>query len=183
MKATIRWVRAHADEYGLDGKAVGAWGASAGGHLVALLATTNGVDDLEGNTGGEALRGYSSDVQAVVDFFDPIHLPRLRGATIAEWMVEDLLGGPIAERLALAELASPELHVSPATVPLLIAHGDEDPTVPLEQSTGFQARLQQSGADSTLHVIAGAGHGGDAFHTRELREKIVAFFARHLKSS
>jgi acetyl esterase/lipase len=182
VKATIRWVRAHADEYGFDPNAIGAWGGSAGGHLVALLATTNGNAELEGDTGGEALRGHSSDVQAVVDFFGPTHLPRLRGSAPGiEWMVEGLLGGPIAERLTLAELASPELHVSPETAPLLIVHGAEDPTVPLGQSTGFQARLQQAGADSTLRVISGAGHGGDSFLAPELREEIVAFFARHLK--
>ena len=36
-KAAIRWLRAHAQEYGIDPKRVGVWGASAGGHLVALL--------------------------------------------------------------------------------------------------------------------------------------------------
>ena len=66
---------------------------------------------------------------------------------------------------------------------LLIVHGGEDPTVPLEQSTAFQARLLRAGADSTLHVIASAGHGGDAFLAPELRAKIGAFFALHLKRS
>lgn len=184
VKATIRWVRAHADEYGFDATAVGALGGSAGGHLVALLATTNGKAVLEGDTGGEGLRGYSSDVQAVVDFFGPAHLPRLFGASRSvDWMLEDLLGGPLAEHLALAELASPELHVSSETAPLLIVHGEEDSTVPVEQSTSFQARLRQAGADSTLHVLPGAGHGGDGFFQPELREKIIAFLARHLKRS
>ena len=181
VKATIRWVRANADRYGFDATAIGAWGASAGGHLVALLATTGGMAELEGDVGGEALRGYSSDVQAVVDYFGPSHLSRLgHNAGIVEWLVEELVGGPLAEREALAELASPELHVSAKTAPLLIVHGEKDPTVPLEQSVTFQAKLQAAGADSTLHVIAGAGHGGEEFRTPEMRERVGAFFDRHL---
>ncbi len=35
----IRWLRAHAGEYGLDPTRFGAWGGSAGGHLAALLGT------------------------------------------------------------------------------------------------------------------------------------------------
>ena len=80
----------------------------------------------------------------------------------------------------MAALASPELHVSPKTAPLLIVHGDRDPTVPLEESTAFHARLQAAGADSTLHVVAGAGHGGDAFLAPEMLELVGAFFDRHL---
>ena len=64
--------------------------------------------------------------------------------------------------------------------PLLIVHGDRDPTVPLEQSTTFHARLQAAGADSTLHVVAGAGHGGEEFRTPEMHERVAAFFDRHL---
>ncbi len=192
VKATIRWVRANADRYGFDATAIGAWGGSAGGHLVALLATTGGMAELEGDIGGDALRGHSSDVQAVVDYFGPTHLARMSGNVRSilarmsgnvrsiEWMVEDLLDGPLAEREALAELASPELHVSPKTAPLLIVHGEKDPTVPLEQSTTFHARLQAAGADSTLHVVGGAGHGGEEFRTPEMLERVAAFFDRHL---
>ena len=181
VKATIRWVRANADRYGFEATAIGAWGGSAGGHLVALLATTGGMAELEGDIGGDALRSHSSDVQAVVDYFGPAHLARLGGSVRSvEWMVEELLGGPIAEREALAELASPELHVSAKTAPLLIVHGDKDPTVPLEQSTTFHARLQAAGADATLHVVVGAGHGGEEFRTPEMHERVGAFFDRHL---
>src|SRR5688572_25088346 len=51
VKAAVRWLRAHAAEYGVDPDAIGAIGGSAGAHLVALLGTSAGVDDLEG-TGG-----------------------------------------------------------------------------------------------------------------------------------
>ncbi len=52
--------------------------------------------------------------------------------------------------------------------------------MPLQQSTDFHAKLADAGADSTLHVIPGGGHGGDEFVTEEMHEKIVAFFGRHL---
>jgi len=50
-KAAIRWLRAHAGKYHLDAGHIGAWGASAGGHLVALLGTSGGVKELEGQGG------------------------------------------------------------------------------------------------------------------------------------
>src|SRR5262249_14303131 len=40
-KAAVRWLRGHAKEYNLDADRFGAWGASAGGHLVTLLGTTD----------------------------------------------------------------------------------------------------------------------------------------------
>jgi acetyl esterase/lipase len=67
-KAAIRWLRAHAAEYRLDPKHIGVWGSSAGGHLVALMGTSNGVADLEGQLGHPE---QSSDIQAVVDWFGP----------------------------------------------------------------------------------------------------------------
>ena len=48
-KAAIRWLRAHAGKYGIDPRRVAVWGSSAGGHLVALLGTSGGVEELEGN--------------------------------------------------------------------------------------------------------------------------------------
>jgi acetyl esterase/lipase len=67
-KAAIRWLRANAGKYHLDPDHVGAWGASAGGHLVALLGTTGAVKELEGKDGN---LDRSSRVQAVVDLSAP----------------------------------------------------------------------------------------------------------------
>lgn len=63
VKAAVRWMRASASVYGIDPSAIGAMGGSAGAHLVAMLATSAGVDELEGSGGNSAV---SSQVQAVV---------------------------------------------------------------------------------------------------------------------
>ena len=65
-KAAVRWLRANAQKYNLDRDKFAAWGASAGGHLVALLGTSGGVADLEGNVNDLK---ESSRVQAVVDWY------------------------------------------------------------------------------------------------------------------
>src|SRR6478735_6341186 len=66
LKAAVRYLREYADELNIDPDRFGAWGESAGGHLVALLGLTGNRDDLEGGLGAQ---GHSSGVSAVVDFY------------------------------------------------------------------------------------------------------------------
>lgn len=73
-KAAVRWLRAHAATYRLDPNHFVAWGASAGGHLAAMLGTTGNIRDFDV---GENLT-FSSQVEAVADFFGPSDLTRLR---------------------------------------------------------------------------------------------------------
>src|SRR5208337_3078994 len=73
-KTAVRWLRANAAKYDLDPEHVGVWGASAGGHLVALLGTTGNVKELEG-TGGNL--DQSSRVQCVVNWFGPSDMARM----------------------------------------------------------------------------------------------------------
>lgn len=46
VKAAVRWLRANAETYGIDPDNFAAWGASAGGNLVAMLGTTGDVEEL-----------------------------------------------------------------------------------------------------------------------------------------
>ena len=82
-KAAIRWLRANAAKYHLDPDHIGVWGASAGGHLVAMLGTTGGVKELEG-TGGNL--DQSSRVQCVVDWFGPTDLATMGTASGQAWL-------------------------------------------------------------------------------------------------
>ena len=77
VKAALRWIRAHAGEYGLDPNRVAILGPSAGGHLAALAGTSGGAWPLEGATPATWPEA-SSDVQAVVDYFGPTALTGYR---------------------------------------------------------------------------------------------------------
>jgi len=180
-KAAIRWLRAHAAEYGIDPDRIGAWGSSAGGHLAALLGTSGGVEELEG-TVGDCL-GVSSRVQAVCDFFGPIDLLTLVDPTgeidlgTAQSPVGRLLGGPLAEHIELAKLASPAVHVDATDPPFLIVHGDADEIVPWAQSVTFHRILANAGVDASLYMVGLAGHGGFA---PSVYVPVRAFFDRVL---
>ena len=170
-KAAVRWLRANAGKYGLDPKRIGAWGSSAGGHLAALLGTSGGVADLEGDL-GHADR--SSRVQAVVDFCGP--------ADFLAWKVKRspemaLFGGTIERKKELARAASPALHATADDPPFFIVHGKKDRTVPARQSRLLDAALRKAKANSTLLILDDLGHGLMNPDTQALA---LLFFEMHL---
>ena len=106
-KAAIRWLRAHASDYHIDPKHIGVWGASAGGHLVALLGTTGNIKDFD--VGGNL--DQSSDVQCVVDWFGPTDFLKWGDSSDIKLdnptsPVAKLLGGTVTTRLDLARSAA-----------------------------------------------------------------------------
>ncbi|MBA4064989.1 MAG: lipase [Isosphaera sp.] len=187
-KAAVRLLRANAKKYNLNPDAFGAWGSSAGGHLVALLGTAGEVKELEGKVGDHA--GVSSKVQCVVDFYGPTELATMGKQSGPNSKIDHddpkspesrLIGGPIKENKAKADKASPLTHASKGSPPFLFLHGDADPLVPLAQSESLHAALKKLGVESELVVLKGAGHGGAAFGSPESRDTITAFLDKHLK--
>lgn len=177
-KAAIRWLRAHAREYGIDPDRVGAWGESAGGYLVALLGTSGAVKDLEGDEGNP---DESSRVQAVVDFYGPTDFSQLKAGRLGPNSPESrLLGGAIDKNPDRARRANPIAYIGPDTPPFLICHGDKDGTVSLSQSQLLYDALQGAKVPSELVVVKGAGHG---FRSREIDGKVRTFFEKYLKGA
>jgi acetyl esterase/lipase len=177
-KAAIRWLRANAGKYGLDPDHIGVWGASAGGHLVAMLGTTGSVKDLEGKRGN---LDQSSRVQCVVDWFGPSDLLSMGGGHNNPNSPESrLIGGPVQENPEKARKASPVTYVSKDSAPFLIMHGDQDNTVPPGQSEVLAEALTKAGVEVKLVVVEGNGHGGPGFGSPENRKRIEDFFAKHL---
>lgn len=178
-KAAVRWLRAHADEYRIDPKRVGAFGASAGGHLVALLGTAGDVKELEGD-GPHA--DQSSRVQAVVDWFGPTDFTRMGGSHDNPDAPEArLIGGPVQEKKAEAARANPITYVTEDDPPFLIMHGEDDATVPIGQSELLEERLKKADVPVTFVRIPGAGHGGPGFNTPEVRKEVESFLRKHLE--
>jgi len=174
-KAAVRWLRANADKYGLDKTKFGAWGGSAGGHLVALLGTSGGVKELEGKLGNA---GESSRVQAVCDFYGPIDFESTSlGSASGKDAIAFLLGGPVETKRDLAAMANPIKYIDRADPPFLICHGDKDVVVPDIQSKMLNEALQKAGVSSELVIVPGGSHGnlGSGATT-----KAVAFFKKTL---
>lgn len=161
-KAAVRWLRANAEQYGFDTNRFVAWGASAGGHLVALLGTSGGVAELEGTVNNLKT---SSRVQAVVDWFGPtdfLHIGEPESDlkhNAPDSPEAKLIGAPLLENKDLAAKASPITYVSKDAPPFLIMHGDKDRTVPFDQSERFYEALKKVGVDATFVPMKGAGHG------------------------
>jgi acetyl esterase/lipase len=182
-KAAIRWLRAHAAEYGYKPEMVAAWGASAGGHLVALLAVTGEVKDFEVG----AHLGQSSAIQCGIDWFGPADFPgydaNLPTATVQrenpDSVLAQLFGGPVSQKLELAKRASPVTWVTKQSAPLLILQGTDDPLVPLDQSERLAKKYREAGATVVLEVIEGAGHGGPQFTTVERLKLMFEFLTKY----
>jgi acetyl esterase/lipase len=186
VKGAVRYLRSHADEFALDASRFAAFGSSAGGHLTTLLATSGGVAELEGTTGGNL--DESSTIQTAIDYFGPTDIVNMTldiatppgGASHdAPTSPESKLIGfsdpgegigvlrenltnpasPFPEKAALATLINPITHLDANDPPIFIAHGDQDTTVPFKQSQRLADALEAVDIEHVFRTVVGAGHG------------------------
>ena len=170
LKAAVRYLREIAEDLGVDPERFGAWGESAGGHLVALLGLTGTREDLHGGLGPQ---GHSSRISAVVDFYgvaslvdvppmntpDGLFPPALTAAVPAGMPLQPeymLVGG--SDDPALLAAASPVSYVTADAAPFLLIHGDSDGLVPHSQTDLLAAALADAGVEHEVVTIKGGDH-------------------------
>lgn len=160
VKAGIRWLRAHADEYGYDAEAIAAWGASAGGHLALLAGVVENVADLGDAYAGELGRtvapGESGAVQAVVSWYGVADIEL--AADGGDGLMALLMGGPYSEYPERYNQASPVAHVTGESPPTLLMHGREDEVVSVEQSRRLFDALADAGVDAVRYELHDLNH-------------------------
>jgi acetyl esterase/lipase len=144
----VRWVRAHATEYGIGPRRIGIIGSSAGGHLSALLAVHFDAGRADAP---DPVDRQSSRPDAVVLCYPAIHLPSW------EKNLDTLLGKDYTKELRLHYCA--ELHVRRDSPPCFLFHTFEDPLVPVNQSMLFAEALRDKNVPFELHVYQKGGHG------------------------
>lgn len=176
-KCAVRFLRAHASDYGIDPSRIGVMGGSAGGHLAALVGLTDGESSLEGNGGWST---FSSKVSAVADLYGVSDLPGLVQAHKLNPAVEKLMRGTLAEKPDLYRQASPMHWVKAGAPPFYIAHGDKDETVPIGQSERLAEALRSAGTEVTYRVMTGVGHGSISTLPAYVLTDIVEFFSKTL---
>jgi acetyl esterase/lipase len=145
VRESVRWLRRHALEYGVDPNRIAALGASAGGHLAALLGTS---------------ADPTARVEAVIDFYGPTDLRALFAARQRTTTSLTLfLGGRPDEYPGRYDEASPIRQVSAGSAPMLLIHGTDDLLVPLDQSRMMDEALSQAGVPHRMIIVDHARHG------------------------
>ena len=167
VKQAIRFLRAHAGDYGIDAAHVAIWGESAGGYLVAMTALTDGDPTYDQG----ANLDQNSKVQAVVDKFGPTDLSTI-AADFDEEAQRDYrraiptlayIGGLTPDGKLIDPASDPVNHLKGSAPPFLILHGTRDRIVSPSQSLRLHDALRADGDDSTRYLLEGADHGDLAF--------------------
>ena len=163
VKCAVRWLRAHAKKYNVDPDRIGAYGNSAGAHLVAMLGLSHTEPKLEGDG---PWKEFSSQVHAVAASATPT-LPQY-GSGLEE----------------TKKLVAPMTYVSADAPPMLLFHDESDRTVPIANGDKFVKALKDSGAKDIMYKRYNnkSGHGVFGKNGKETRPAMEAFFARTLKN-
>jgi acetyl esterase/lipase len=175
VRRAVLWVRAHALELGVDPGRLGAFGHSAGGHLSAILGTTE----------VRAQGGVSSRVNCVVDCCGPSDFTDESSPPIGPstaWIVPNFFGKTRLEAPEAYKDASPLAHVDARAAPTLIIHGTADDVVPIAQSRKLRDALQGAGVEVKMVELRGEEH---VFQSRASNRRMlletIDFLNRHLK--
>ncbi len=167
-KAAVRWLRLNAQRYQVDPDRIVTFGASAGGHLAALLATTSPRDGLEGDVNP----GVSSEVRAAISLYGAVDLTLYRDLSrlgkmgkVTSNFFREFTTRNMGEMNGTAlAAASPITYAGPDTKPIIFVHGTNDHLVHYEQSVRFHDRLEKLGVPTRLITLEGCGHGFDYIH-------------------
>ena len=176
VRASIRFLRANADKYGIDADRVIVWGGSAGGQLAALAATSCGAAAFEpqpslgrgsreqgpagGVYGADALKAAEAGasvpdcVQSAVIWYGALDLTTTTVTNLAAYLGCD----PKVCR-EVADKAGPIAYVDASDPPMLLIQGLSDRTVSPDQTKTMAAALEKAGVSVETLYIPGADHG------------------------
>ena len=173
LKCAIRFLRANAQTYGVNGTEIFAFGTSSGGELVALAALTGPHSEFDvGSYANE-----SSGVTAAVDMFGPANLTSYSSYSDAQRVFGDNQNEMV--------LASPTHYVTASSPPMMIIQGVNDTNVPESQSIQLYDELTAAGDQTQLVLVQNMGHmfvqvGPEpiAPSLAQIAQDMVSFFGR-----
>ncbi len=150
VKCAIRYLRAKAPRYDLNGSEIFAFGTSVGGQLVALAALTGPHSAFD--VGPYVTE--PSNLRAVADLFGPANLTE-RASGFSPSGVQQVFGGNGRRDLLLA---SPTHFVVPNSPPILLVQGYDDTKVLRSQSIEFYGDLKAAHDQTQLVLVQNMGH-------------------------
>lgn len=138
-RSAVRYVRSHADQFGIDPQKIVVNGGSAGGHLAAGTALFDGIDEA-----GED-RSASCMPNALVLYFPVID-------TSGAGYGNAKIGTRWKE-------ISPLHRVRPGVPPTIVFHGTGDTVTPFAGAKAFDEAMHAAGNRCELFVNEGGAHG------------------------
>ncbi|WP_174715282.1 alpha/beta hydrolase [Paenibacillus sp. DCT19] len=146
----IRYIRAHAEEYGIQPSKIAVLGFSAGGHLTAMLGT---VYDEGQPEHADPIERVSSRPDRIILCYPVITMESYGHAGSRE----NLLGPEASDELVIAYSA--EKQVKADAPEAFIWHTSDDGAVPVQNSLRYALALGEHGIPYDLHVFEKGSHG------------------------
>lgn len=188
VSAGVRYLKAHAAEFGLDSQRFALAGESAGAHLGAMVAYTPKDNPLHGELGAKA----DPSVRAFLGYYGIYELTTRDSQQAQHGCSQERRGAESSHgRLIGADPDSPEgrepalkaspvSYVTSASPPALLFHGKRDCTAPYEQSEALAGKLAGAGVQQQVVLIDG-GHADNRFYVDDdLRQQAVSFLVARL---
>jgi acetyl esterase/lipase len=162
-KRALAWIREHVAEYGGDPSFVVVTGGSAGGHLAALLALTQG--DPEYQPGFEHV---DTRVQGCVPFYGVYDFANRnltqRHSGLSDFLQQHVLKGTPEEIPELWERSSPIARVHGEAPPFFVIHGESDTLIPVAEAREFVKALREKSREPVAYAeLPGAQHAFEIF--------------------
>ena len=148
---SVRWVRAHAQQFDLAADRIGMWGFSAGGHLVGMVGTH--FDDGDPQA-ADPIDRVSDRPDFVISSYGALSL---EPGAVRPGAMTSLLGDHPDPKLI--DDLSPDKHVSARTPPFFLYATTPDQSVPVLSSVFFYTALVRAGAPAELHIFQTGSHG------------------------
>ena len=184
VKAAIRFLKAHAEEFCIDPAHIFVMGESAGGALASLAGTTSKRKELDV---GDYL-DQDSSVCGVVSFYGPAVMQEAKAlqkavgdgdTVVPDWTMSAYLGTGFTLEQYAASCAATYLDDG-GIPPFMLVQGAEDKVVTLSMSDRFYEALTAHGVETEYLIVEGAQHGDDLLYQDEVIGKIMEFLARHI---
>ena len=182
IRAAIRFLRANAWRFGYDPDNIALWGYSTGGHL-ALLSALAEDTALEGTVGEHP--DMPSSVKAVVAIAAQTNLlTLLEQSTTSSYeetkvavqgLFRDEIVNPGPVMIEWLRLASPVMHVSRVSPPVMLMHGLQDLQVPASQPLELLLAYQQLGIPIEMVWLPEADHFSGEFFAPPLSRRMQNF--------
>ncbi|GAB2649952.1 alpha/beta hydrolase [Prescottella soli] len=163
IKRAVAWLRANAATYGGDPGFVAVTGGSAGGHLAAMLALTEGDPALQ-----PGFEDADTSVQACAPHYGVYDFAGETGIKATRQRVESGLMPMVLGKNARFpedyEAASPLNHLRPDAPPFFVVHGISDSFIPVAEAREFVRRLREVSENPVAFAeLRGAQHAFDIF--------------------